>query len=71
MWWRGRLRFHCAGGGVDGYFRGGCQVCVLRAGWKHGYRILSDEVRLLVVTAPVREGVKGGWGGFVGEMERG
>lgn len=39
-------------------------------GMDHSYQITgTNVVRLLVVTAPVREGVRGGWGGFVGEME--
>lgn len=39
---------------------------------QHGYTIKSDEpVRLLVITAPVRDGANGGWGGFVSDMELG
>ena len=39
---------------------------------KHGYTIRGEEpVRLLVVTAPVREGASGGWGGYVADMESG
>lgn len=39
---------------------------------EHGYTIVSDEpVRLLVVTAPLQEGLSGGWGGFVSDMELG
>ena len=41
-------------------------------GIEHGYMIRSDDpVRLIVVTSPVREGVRGGWGGFVADMELG
>jgi quercetin dioxygenase-like cupin family protein len=44
----------------------------LPRGIQHGYTIYSDEpVRLLVVTTPVREGLSGGWGGFVADMELG
>ena len=44
----------------------------LPRGIKHGYTIRSDDpVRLLVVTAPVREGSKGGWGGYVADLESG
>jgi quercetin dioxygenase-like cupin family protein len=44
----------------------------LPRGLQHGYTIRSaDLVRLLVVTAPLREGVTGGWGGFVSDMESG
>jgi quercetin dioxygenase-like cupin family protein len=44
----------------------------LPRGLKHGYTILSEEpVRLIVVTYPVREGVGGGWGGFVADLESG
>jgi quercetin dioxygenase-like cupin family protein len=41
-------------------------------GIQHGYTIISDEpVQLLVITAPVRDGSNGGWGGFVADMELG
>jgi quercetin dioxygenase-like cupin family protein len=41
-------------------------------GIEHGYTIRSDEpARLIIVTAPVREGASGGWGGFVSDMELG
>ena len=44
----------------------------LPRGIKHGYTINGeDPVRLLVVTAPVRDGSKGGWGGYVADMESG
>ncbi len=39
-------------------------------GIQHGYTIRSQEpVHLIVVTAPVREGQSGGWGGFVSDLE--
>ncbi len=41
-------------------------------GMEHGYTIQSEEpVRLLVMTAPARKGLNGGWGGFVADMELG
>ncbi|MCB9134812.1 MAG: cupin domain-containing protein [Anaerolineales bacterium] len=44
----------------------------LPRGIKHGYTLRGDGlVRLLVITAPVREGANGGWGGFVSDMELG
>ena len=44
----------------------------LPAGIEHGYTIRSeDPVRLIVVTAPVREGTSSGWEGFVADMESG
>ena len=44
----------------------------LPRGIKHSYTIRSeDPVRLIVVTAPVREGVGSGWKGFVADMELG
>lgn len=44
----------------------------LPCGVEHGYTIASAEpVRLLVITAPVRAGAEGGWGGFVADMELG
>jgi quercetin dioxygenase-like cupin family protein len=43
----------------------------LPRGIQHGYTIRSQSpVRLLVVTAPVRDS-SGGWGGFVSDMELG
>jgi quercetin dioxygenase-like cupin family protein len=43
----------------------------LPRGIQHSYRIRSnDPIRLIVVTAPVREGT-GGWGGFISDMELG
>jgi quercetin dioxygenase-like cupin family protein len=45
---------------------------LLPRGIEHGYTLRSDgPVRLIVVTAPVREKSSGGWGGFVADMERG
>jgi quercetin dioxygenase-like cupin family protein len=44
----------------------------LPRGIKHGYTIDGeDPVRLLVVTAPVRDDSKGGWGGYVADLESG
>ncbi len=44
----------------------------LPRGIEHSYTIHNeDPVRLIVVTAPVREGKSGGWGGFVADMESG
>jgi quercetin dioxygenase-like cupin family protein len=44
----------------------------LPRGIRHGYTVRSEEpVRLLVVTSPVREGSRRGWGGFVADMELG
>ena len=41
-------------------------------GIEHGYTIHSDDpVRLLVVTAPFRNGSSGGWGGFIADLESG
>ena len=45
---------------------------LLPHGVEHGYTIRNeDEVRLLVVTSPVREPASNGWGGFVSDMELG
>ena len=45
---------------------------LLPHGIRHGYEIHgADPVRLIVVTAPAREGARGGWGGFVSDMELG
>lgn len=44
----------------------------LPRGLQHGYTLRSaGTVRLLVITAPVRDGASGGWGGFVSDMELG
>lgn len=44
----------------------------LPRGIQHGYTIQSETpVRLIVVTAPVRDRSSGGWGGFVADMESG
>ena len=66
---KGKISFRCAGKTFD-LEQGG--FVFLPRGIKHGYTIRSDDpVRLLVITAPVRDGITGGWGGFVGEMEKG
>lgn len=65
----GAVTFRCGGKAFD-LEKGG--FIFLPRGIEHGYTILGAEpVRLLVVTAPVREGVSGGWGGFVSDMELG
>jgi quercetin dioxygenase-like cupin family protein len=65
----GALTFRCAGQAFD-VEAGSCVF--LPRGLEHGYTIRSaTPVRLLVVTAPVREGARGGWGGFVADMEAG
>ena len=65
----GNITFHCADESFD-LNQGG--FIFLPRGIKHGYTIRSDKpVRLLVVTSPVREGMGGGWGGFVSDMESG
>ena len=41
-------------------------------GSQHSYTIRSDDpVRFIVVTAPVRQGQSGGWGGFIADLETG
>ena len=65
----GALTFRCGGKTFD-VEKGG--FIFLPRGIEHGYTIRSTEhVRLLVVTAPVRDGASGGWGGFVADMELG
>jgi quercetin dioxygenase-like cupin family protein len=65
----GAITFRCGGETFD-LEKGG--FIFLPRGIQHGYTIRSAEpVRLLVVTAPVREGASGGWGGFVSDMELG
>ena len=66
---KGRITFHCGGETFD-LEQGG--VVFLPGGIPHGYTIPGDDpVRLLIVTAPVREGPGGGWGGFVSDLELG
>lgn len=44
----------------------------LPCGIEHSYTILSEEpVRLIVVTASLREGSNRGWGGFISDLELG
>ena len=65
----GAVTFQC-GGETFNVKNGG--FIFLPRGIEHSYTILSDDpVRMIVVTAPVREMVKGGWGGFVADMELG
>ena len=65
----GAITFRCGESTFD-LEKGG--FIFLPAGIRHGYTIRSDEpVRLIVVTAPVRDRASGGWGGFVADMESG
>ena len=64
----GSITFHCGEATFD-LEQGG--FIFLPAGIQHGYTIRSEEpVRLIVVTAPVRDAA-GGWGGFIADMESG
>ena len=64
----GDVTFQCGGETFDvhqGVF------IFLPRGIEHRYTIRSDgPIRLIVVTSPVREG-RGGWGGFISDMELG
>ena len=65
----GSLTFRCGEETFD-VDKGG--FIFLPRGIEHGYTIRSeDPVRLIVVTAPAREGSSGGWGGYVADMESG
>lgn len=65
----GAVTFRC-GGETFEVEKGG--FIFLPRGIEHGYTLQSEgPVRLLVITAPVREGMSGGWGGFVSDMELG
>ena len=65
----GELTFRCGGQSFD-LEQGG--FIFLPHGVSHGYAIRSaDPVRLLVISSPVRAGQRGGWGGFVADMENG
>lgn len=65
----GAITFRCGQEAFD-LEKGG--FVFLPHGIEHSYTIRSqDQVRLLVVTSPAREGASGGWGGFVADMELG
>lgn len=64
----GELTFQCDGKrfevGPGGFI-------FLPRGLEHGYTVRSEKpARLLVVTSPVREGFKGGWRGFIADIEK-
>lgn len=62
----GKISFHCISR-IFNLEKGG--MVFLPRGIEHSYTIHSDEpVRLLVITAPVRDGA-GGWGGFAADLE--
>jgi quercetin dioxygenase-like cupin family protein len=64
----GEMTFRCGGKSFD-VDKGG--FIFLPRGLKHGYTVRSKEpARLLVVTSPVREGFKGGWRGFIADIEK-
>lgn len=63
----GALTFRCGGQSFD-VEQGG--FVFLPRGVQHGYTVHGDEpVRLLVVTAPLREDTSNGWGGFVSDIQ--
>lgn len=65
----GSITFHCGDESLD-LEPGG--FIFLPRGIQHGYTIRgTDPVRLLVVTAPIRDDVSSGWKGFVSDMETG
>jgi len=65
----GNVTFRCGG---KSFPLGAGGFVFLPCGVEHGYTTASgSDVRLLVVTCPVRAGMSGGWGGFVADMESG
>ena len=65
----GAISFRCGEATFD-LEKGG--FIFLPAEIEHGYTIRSEKpVRLIVVTSPIREGLSGGWEGFVSDMELG
>lgn len=65
----GAITFRCGDKVFD--LHGGDFIFLPR-GMQHGYTIAKEDVvKLLVITAPVRENSIGGWGGFVADMESG
>ena len=64
---QGAITFRCAGQTFD-LEAGG--LVFLPRGLEHGYTLTSAApVRLLVITAPVRDGHSGGWGGFISDLQ--
>ncbi len=65
----GNLTFHC---GVETFEARKGSFIFLPHGIQHGYAIPPGEkAHLLVITAPVRAGSGGGWGGFISDFEQG
>ena len=65
----GKITFLCGGERFD-LETGG--MIFLPHGIPHDYAIPGeDPVRLLIITAPFRDGPGGGWGGFVSDLELG
>jgi quercetin dioxygenase-like cupin family protein len=65
----GEVTFRCGDKTFDA--ENGAFVFLPR-GLQHGYTIKSSEaVRMLVITSPADERAMGGWGGFIGDLERG
>ena len=65
----GEITFQCGGKTFD--LEQGSFIFLPR-GIEHGYTIRNEgPVRLIAITAPVKEGTSGGWGGFVSDMELG
>jgi mannose-6-phosphate isomerase-like protein (cupin superfamily) len=63
----GSITFQCGGETID-LEKGG--FIFLPHGIPHDYTIRgADPVRLIVVTAPYREGQEDGWGGFVSDIQ--
>jgi quercetin dioxygenase-like cupin family protein len=65
----GAITFQCSSETFD-LEKGG--FIFLPHGIEHAYTIpTEDTVRLLVITAPVRDGSSDGWKGFVADLEQG
>jgi quercetin dioxygenase-like cupin family protein len=65
----GSLTFRCGDESFD-VKKGG--FIFLPHGIPHSYTVRSKKpARLIVITSPIREGMSGGWGGFVADMESG
>ncbi len=63
----GAVTFQC---GDESFYLEKGGFIFLPRGVEHSYTISSeDPVRLITVTAPVREETSGGWQGFVSDME--
>jgi mannose-6-phosphate isomerase-like protein (cupin superfamily) len=65
----GDVAFHC---GDENFELGAGGFVFLPRGIPHGYTLRSDgDVRMIIITTPPRQPASDGWGGLIGDLERG